>query len=769
MLNHSYPALIKLGIAIILIFIMGVFGFNNLALAQQQQQQGGAPSMSNYDSALKGIERPFIGPAVAIVAAFLWIIRVVLDFLLWLITPIFEGALQINVSANPGSMEVVQIGWRALRDLANAMFLLLMVWIALTIVFSLENFGGKRLLFRVILIALLINFSLVIVTAIFSFSNYVAAMFYDKLPRDETGGLAVSSFIQQTLLLNTVDTPLTRAEAERLGTEMERIGEQGRFIVSKENLDSSKYALASALGVSGLTFQKTDAQLIQGFVGLLNVLTRITMQFPRAWRIIKTGAILYAVGAGVNLLVGDVYDIAKSLALINIYLLIIISSFVIVTMFLLVRLIALIVLAVLAPAAFFFFAVPGRYGGAFFQRWFNAVLRYAFFLPIFFFLFYLGLFAMDEYRKTYVVPLQQAGIKINVVAGGAPFFWVFLMSSGFLIASVWVSRRLAAEGAQIGESVVSRFGRMALGAATVGAAFGAGVLTRRFAPQLQEGIQKASQMPVVGKLAAPVLKRGEDYIEKQLRKADEVYAKVKERGTDQLIAGYMRSSFAHDKVGHIRAILERGKLDELEKRGVSVNEILTLMRRFGREEDILKRRLDLITPRAGQTRRQALEEMLNKFKAEDYAKLSANSLRDAAGNLDMDVISAITSHLEESHLSSIAKENREVRELINRSFAQNAALVSQLKPHTYKYVLSQPAQYLGYRLPAEARPPRGILEQLMTKRRKNQQLLENKIAELRSRAANLRRIGRNREAEKIEEVDIPELQNRLNRLIEGEE
>ena len=66
---------------------------------------------------------------------------------------------------------VVQIGWTLSRDLANMAFIMVMLVMAFGTVLRLESYGWKKMLPRLVAVAILINFSLKIFISIFYNDN----------------------------------------------------------------------------------------------------------------------------------------------------------------------------------------------------------------------------------------------------------------------------------------------------------------------------------------------------------------------------------------------------------------------------------------------------------------------------------------------------------------------------------------------------------------------------------------------------------------------
>jgi len=110
-------------------------------------------------------------------------------FLGWLVkagASIFEGALNIGFTS---TLSVIKIGWTACRDFANMLFILFMIIIAFATILRIENYGIKKLLPKVILVALLINFSMVFASAIIDVSNITANAFIKDI-RGKLGSIS---------------------------------------------------------------------------------------------------------------------------------------------------------------------------------------------------------------------------------------------------------------------------------------------------------------------------------------------------------------------------------------------------------------------------------------------------------------------------------------------------------------------------------------------------------------------------------------------------
>jgi Skp family chaperone for outer membrane proteins len=72
----------------------------------------------------------------------------------------------------------INTAWSAFRDLANILIIGFFTFIAVNIILGTRTYGDKKLIARVLIIAILINFSLLFTKIIIDFSNFTATQFY---------------------------------------------------------------------------------------------------------------------------------------------------------------------------------------------------------------------------------------------------------------------------------------------------------------------------------------------------------------------------------------------------------------------------------------------------------------------------------------------------------------------------------------------------------------------------------------------------------------
>jgi len=146
----------------------------------------------------------FIGEAANIARASLVFL---VDSTFWVLHWFVKaGAIVFNAMLNMGftsQIHIVKAGWEVSRDVANTVFILFLVIIAFATILRLERYGIKQLLPKVIIIALLINFSYIICAVIIDISNITASVFANQIQEYTGHGGASGRFVDSLNLVST--------------------------------------------------------------------------------------------------------------------------------------------------------------------------------------------------------------------------------------------------------------------------------------------------------------------------------------------------------------------------------------------------------------------------------------------------------------------------------------------------------------------------------------------------------------------------------------
>lgn len=94
---------------------------------------------------------------------------------------ILNGAVNYSLDGKIFNPDIISNGWTITRDFANMFFIFVLLYIAIATILQLSGYGMKDLLVKIIIIALLVNFSLLICHVIIDASNILAFEFYNNM------------------------------------------------------------------------------------------------------------------------------------------------------------------------------------------------------------------------------------------------------------------------------------------------------------------------------------------------------------------------------------------------------------------------------------------------------------------------------------------------------------------------------------------------------------------------------------------------------------
>ncbi len=101
---------------------------------------------------------------------------------LWLSAVFFNALMPLSLSNKLfADSEFIPAAWGVVRDLSNIFFILILLYIAIRMILGLAGHGVKEMIAKVIIAALLINFSMFFTQIIIDSSNILALVFYNKL------------------------------------------------------------------------------------------------------------------------------------------------------------------------------------------------------------------------------------------------------------------------------------------------------------------------------------------------------------------------------------------------------------------------------------------------------------------------------------------------------------------------------------------------------------------------------------------------------------
>ncbi len=772
---------------LVVIFALVVMPHDVLAQAVKTPQLKGNATIPNAIFQGAAGAASFTASSIGLVFGILWLAQWALAQLLILFGGALDFLFNINIEVVPASFAVVQVGWTALRDMANAFFILILVWIAITIILGVEKYGGKQLLFRAIAVALLINFSLAFVAAIFGFANIFAGEFYKKYPTETIEGKTVpatAAYIKNRLAADTFFTPMTPDDAKKMFAEAEKVivpPQEAQGMASPD----SHFAFDSALGV-----QKTEAVApVLYFIGALGVRFGPTLLRGAASILAQTAAAAgtaWLINAGTKAVTGaDLFTNAARLVLIDLFLLIAVACFAIICAMLIMRYVAVIFLSVVAPAAFLLHIIPGGYGDTYWKKWYTALFRWAFFLPAFVFLFYIALYFLDGYKV-----LVAANVKTNAALGGGFWLIAYLLGLAFMIASVIIARKIAGSTADIALGYTTKALTLGLGFAAGGAMMGVGAATRAAAPMIQKATGAVAARPWLGKVTAPLTRGVTSYVESQNAKVG-AERKGIENWSDENLAQEARRSIGARKVAAAQILAERGKLSS-KLEGAQISSILATATQFNAQMPFMKAAPSTVTPELAARSGISQQDISIKIQDERNAGRSINNQQAAtllimekvrpneSSNISTDeyrkaeVAEAAWKTYSASHISNLARQNPAAMQAMLDYLQRNPNAGQTIKGETYRYFQSNSARGLGLQLPDHVTPPADVQREQREQQRVDEgrkqrryeqatekvQDSEDRLATMRNRVQLLRTQGKTFEADNLN-IDADRLEARI--------
>lgn len=183
--------------------------------------------------------------------------------------------LQMNYDVLSTNNGVVDVGWRIVRDVANLGFVLVIIVIAIATMLRIESYGAKKLLVRLIMAAVIVNFSLAIAGVFIDFSHVLTRFFLE-------GGLGTSNAFSLADNLGAAFSPQRFTIDSGDPTPPDPSEQAGAF---------TGFATAVLVGVSGSIFSiifMLIATLVVAALALMLLIRYVALSFllifsPLAW------------------------------------------------------------------------------------------------------------------------------------------------------------------------------------------------------------------------------------------------------------------------------------------------------------------------------------------------------------------------------------------------------------------------------------------------------------------------------------------------------
>jgi len=494
--------------------------------------------------------------------------------------------------------QMVKDGWEITRDLTNMFFVLILMIIAFATILKIESHGMKTLLPKLIIAALLINFSLVFCGAII-----------------DSAGVLTNFFIKdsQNFFENIADEmQLTKI---MVGTTQEPT--------------ESKWA-CNIIGPDVPWKDKTlcDAACIIGTLGG----TCYEIKPPKVeWGDIK----------------GDhFWKVISALLLSIIFTIIAVFVFAALAFLLLIRVLVIWFLLILAPIAWFFWILPATKN--LWEKWWHAFIKWVFFAPAAIFFIWLS---VNSWLKFIKGKAPMTGGEIiegmnNVVSNGvletklmpqvmAPANFVqFILACGMLIGSLIVAQKISIYGASGTINLMKKTGRAAgrtslyagkATMATIGRTPGYDIIPK-VEDMKREIMTRAEKAPILGRAIGGI----GAYKARQRGKIEEEKKNIANRTSDDLNAiSEQRVNSEKDRIRQaavIEKLAENGKIKG--SYGQNKEKLKIFIKSGGDINKVTKTRPDFapINKKPGDTPEEAINKAVSKINAEDFSKLGKDAM-----------------------------------------------------------------------------------------------------------------------------------------------
>ncbi len=333
--------------------------------------------------------------------------------------------VQWAIGFNEGILnnQAVRVGWDIVLNFANLGFVLAIIIIAFATIFRLENYAIKQTLWKLIVTALLVNFSLVIAGAFISVSDITAKYFQDasKLgPR--TAADTLGSVFNNQRLMN--------------------VGDENCNWIEENFVDSTNGACLRAEEGTTKRASTWRAGILAEFTCKCDLNTALTAAKEKG---------------GFDNLSTEFLTMIASLFFSVIFSFLGVLTLLATFVMLLIRYVALGFILVLSPLAWLCWILPSTQH--LWKKWWDNFLRWTFFMPVMSFFMYLSIKSIEfmpilkeaDVQKVLSGTFRQQGFLENVGS--------MLILIGFMLGGLYVANLMGIVGANIAMNLAQKAGK----------------------------------------------------------------------------------------------------------------------------------------------------------------------------------------------------------------------------------------------------------------------------------------------------------------------
>jgi hypothetical protein len=131
---------------------------------------------------------------------------------------VFSVGVFFSLNSAAYALNFLSTGWAAIRDIANILFIFILIYLSFVIMFQAETSGTLRTLATVLVMALLVNFSFFVTRVVIDAGNILAVQFYNNI---NVATISASTSGATGIGLNTTQSPkdLTASIMDTIGLQ----------------------------------------------------------------------------------------------------------------------------------------------------------------------------------------------------------------------------------------------------------------------------------------------------------------------------------------------------------------------------------------------------------------------------------------------------------------------------------------------------------------------------------------------------------------------
>ncbi len=394
------------------------------------------------------------------------------SWVLWVAAIVFDKTLSytLNMAGFLKDIPIVALGWATFRDVTNLMFVFIILYIAINTIVGNEGYGIKKLLGKVIVGAMLINFSLFFTQVMIDASNIFALQFYHRITVDAAGQNISSGTAENN---SDGDAGISAAFVNAMGLQQIYFLGKG---TQEANTGESSVDLNDINGSTKLGLNAGNL-IIVGIGGTILVLITAFVFFAATFMFFA-------------------------------------------------RTLVLVFLMILSPIAFMGNILPalGKYTG----EWWSRLTSNLLFAPVYMMMFYLVMSMIIGKGEKFTGVNGASGNFADMFAGGTGWtgtVMTFVVLIGLMLGCLMIASKLGVIGGKWAESKGTGFAKglglsltgasLAVGGAKYAGNFGLGIgrnTAGRIGTTLAENkfLARMSTKPGFGRLAAYTMQKGDD-------------------------------------------------------------------------------------------------------------------------------------------------------------------------------------------------------------------------------------------------------------------